>query len=42
MDVIQLLKVYFYFGIIMNPGGTLGMDMTSAQREKRWGKDLEA
>ena len=41
MDVIRLLKNHFDPNNIMNPGGTLGLDMTTAQREKRWGKDLE-
>jgi len=41
MDLIRLLKGYFDPNNIMNPGGTLGLDMTDAQREKRWGKDFE-
>ena len=41
MDVIRLLKNHFDPNNIMNPGGTLGLDMSPAQREKRWGKDYE-
>ncbi|MGV8050140.1 MAG: FAD-binding oxidoreductase [Anaerolineaceae bacterium] len=41
MDVIRLLKSHFDPHNIMNPGGTLGLDMTAEQTEKRWSKDLE-
>ncbi len=41
MDVIRALKQHFDPNNIMNPGGTLGLDMTAAQREHRWSKDLE-
>ncbi|NLB71019.1 MAG: FAD-binding oxidoreductase [Chloroflexi bacterium] len=41
MEVIRLLKKHFDPNNIMNPGGTLGLDMTPAQKEKRWGKDFE-
>ena len=42
MDRFRLLKKPFDSNNIMNPGGTLGLDMSPAQKEKRWGKDLEA
>lgn len=42
MDVIRLLKNHFDPNNVMNPGGTLGLDMSLAQKEKRWGKDFEA
>ncbi len=41
MDVIRLLKKHFDPNNILNPGGTLGLDMSPAQKEKRWGKDFE-
>ncbi len=41
MDVIRLLKKHFDPHNIMNPGGTLGLDMSAEQREKRWSMDLE-
>lgn len=41
MDVIRLLKGHFDPNNIMNPGGTLGLDMSPAQAERRWSKDLE-
>ena len=41
MDVIRLLKKHFDPNNIMNPGGTLGLDMSTAQEEKRWGKEHE-
>jgi len=37
MDVIRLLKQHFDPHNIMNPGGTLGLDMDPLQRAKRWG-----
>jgi len=37
MDVIRLLKQHFDPHNIMNPGGTLGLDMDSVQKLKRWG-----
>lgn len=41
MDLIRALKHHFDPLNIMNPGGTLGLDMSPAQREMRWSKDLE-
>ena len=41
MDVIRVLKQHFDPHNIMNPGGTLGLDMSAAQSEMRWSKDLE-
>lgn len=41
MDVIRTLKKHFDPQNIMNPGGTLGLDMTAEQAEKRWSMDLE-
>lgn len=41
MDVIRSLKEHFDPHHILNPGGTLGLDMSPAQREKVWSKDLE-
>lgn len=37
MDVIRALKEHFDPHHILNPGGTLGLDMSEEQREKRWG-----
>lgn len=37
MDVLRALKKHFDPHNIMNPGGTLGLDMTPEQRAKRWG-----
>jgi len=37
MEVIRVLRNHFDPNHIMNPGGTLGLDMTEEQREKRWG-----
>ena len=41
MDVIRSLKEHFDPNFIMNPGGTLGLDMSPEQKEKRWSKDLD-
>ena len=41
MDVVRALKKHFDPHNIMNPGGTLGLDMSKAQAEKRWSRDLE-
>ena len=41
MNVIRTLKEHFDPNYIMNPGGTLGLDMSAEQKEKRWSKDLE-
>lgn len=41
MDVIRTLKQHFDPHNIMNPGGTLGLDMSPEQQEMRWSKDLE-
>jgi alkyldihydroxyacetonephosphate synthase len=38
MDVLRALKAHFDPRNILNPGGTLGLDMTREQREKCWGK----
>lgn len=37
MDVLRVLKNYFDPRKILNPGGTLGLDMDEIQRTKRWG-----
>lgn len=37
MEVIRILKKHFDPTNIMNPGGTLGLDMSEEQREKKWG-----
>jgi len=37
MDVIRALKRHFDPNGIMNPGGTLGLDMSEEQRSRRWG-----
>ena len=37
MDVIRVLKHHFDPNGIMNPGGTLGLDMSEEQRSRRWG-----
>lgn len=37
MEIIHALKNHFDPDYIMNPGGTLGLDMNKQQREKRWG-----
>jgi alkyldihydroxyacetonephosphate synthase len=39
MDVLRTLKEHFDPKNIMNPGGTLGLDMSDVQRRKRWGID---
>ncbi len=41
MDIIRTLKEHFDPNYIMNPGGTLGLDMSPEQKEKRWSKNLE-
>jgi alkyldihydroxyacetonephosphate synthase len=41
MDVIRVLKQHFDPRNIMNPGGTLGLDMSPGQAERRWSKDLK-
>ncbi len=41
MNVIRALKEHFDPQFIMNPGGTLGLDMSVEQKEMRWSKDLE-
>ena len=40
MDVVRLLKGHFDPHNILNPGGTLGLDMNEAQKNKIWSKDL--
>jgi alkyldihydroxyacetonephosphate synthase len=37
MDVVRALKEHFDPYNILNPGGTLGLDMSEAQKEKHWG-----
>jgi alkyldihydroxyacetonephosphate synthase len=37
MQVLKALKDYFDPNNIMNPGGTLGLDMSKEQRSKNWG-----
>jgi len=37
MDVIRALKQHFDPYAILNPGGTLGLDMNLVQQQKRWG-----
>jgi len=37
MEIIRALKKHFDPTFLMNPGGTLGLDMTTEQKEKRWG-----
>jgi alkyldihydroxyacetonephosphate synthase len=37
VDVIRALRNHFDPNQIMNPGGTLALDMTEEQKEKRWG-----
>jgi alkyldihydroxyacetonephosphate synthase len=37
MDVIRVLRDHFDPHHIMNPGGTLGLDMTEEQAARRWG-----
>jgi alkyldihydroxyacetonephosphate synthase len=41
MDVIRTLKNHFDPNNILNPGGTLGLDMNPAQANREWSKDLE-
>lgn len=38
MDVIRVLKHHFDPRNVMNPGGTLGLDMSPEQAARRWGK----
>ena len=37
VDVIRVLRGHFDPDQIMNPGGTLALDMTEEQKKKRWG-----
>ena len=37
MEIIRALKNHFDPDYLMNPGGTLGLDMNGKQRSKRWG-----
>lgn len=37
MDIIRTLKKHFDPNNIMNPGGTLGLDMNKEQKSKHWG-----
>jgi alkyldihydroxyacetonephosphate synthase len=37
MDVIRVLRNHFDPHHIMNPGGTLGLDMSEVQKKKKWG-----
>ncbi len=40
MDIVRVLKGFFDPNNILNPGGTLGLDMNEAQKNKIWSKDL--
>ncbi len=40
MDIVRTLKRHFDPNNILNPGGTLGLDMNDAQKNKIWSKDL--
>ncbi len=40
-EVIRALKHHFDPRGIMNPGGTLGLDMSDEQAKRKWSKDLE-
>ncbi len=42
MDVLRTLKEHFDPFNIMNPGGTLGLDLNEEQKAKSWSKNLEA
>jgi alkyldihydroxyacetonephosphate synthase len=37
MDVLRVLRDHFDAHHILNPGGTLGLDMSEAQSKKKWG-----
>ena len=37
MDTLRALKAHFDPRFILNPGGTLGLDMNEEQTGKRWG-----
>jgi len=37
VDVMRVLRDHFDPHHIMNPGGTLGLDMSEEQMAKRWG-----
>ena len=37
MEVIRVLRDHFDPHHVMNPGGTLGLDMSEEQKNKRWG-----
>ncbi|MBN1438024.1 MAG: FAD-binding oxidoreductase [Anaerolineales bacterium] len=37
LDAVRALKTHFDPGGVLNPGGTLGLDLSAEQREKRWG-----
>ncbi|HVP20666.1 MAG TPA: FAD-binding oxidoreductase [Anaerolineaceae bacterium] len=41
MDAIRALKRHFDPNNILNPGGTLGLDLNPEQRARSWGKDLK-
>lgn len=41
MDVIRVLKQHFDPHNIMNPGGTLGLDLNPDQAKKQWSMNLE-
>lgn len=41
MDVVRVLKKHFDPHNILNPGGTLGLDMSEAQKNRVWSQDLE-
>lgn len=42
MDLLRALKAHFDPAGILNPGGTLGLDMSPPQQAKQWSTDLEA
>jgi len=37
MDILRALKAHFDPQNLMNPGGTLGLDLSKEQQSKRWG-----
>ncbi len=41
MDVVRALKLHFDPFNIMNPGGTLGLDLSEEQKIKSWSMNLE-
>jgi alkyldihydroxyacetonephosphate synthase len=41
MNLLYALKRHFDPHNILNPGGTLGIDMLPEQQSKTWGMDLD-